>query len=529
VTKIYLDAYPQLSTPGGERYPDAAEAIDRQVREGALIVNYIGHGGERGWTHERVLNTTTIREWDNLQRMPLFMTATCELARFDDPEVESAGEMLVMNPDGGAVGMLTTTRVVFSGSNQELNRAFFDIVFEDTPEAPLLLGDIARITKNDNQVSNSSNKRNFTLLGDVALRLAYPRYEIYLSGLPDTLRALEVVEVRGFVGTASGDTLHDFNGLAYPKVFDKRTQVTTLNNDGGNSPYTYTQFQNVLHRGVSSVEEGVFTFEMAVPKDIDYAYGDGRISCYAVDEAGARDAHGYTEDFTIGGVDEEYVPDDVPPTVKLFMNDSQFRSGGMTNEEPELYAIVEDAGGINAAGSGIGHDIKAVLDSVTEGALVLNNYYTADLNTYTRGVVRYPFEDLEPGRHTLDLVVWDVQNNKGKGHTEFVVADGLETALAEVLAYPNPTTDFVDFRFEHNQACAGGTVRVEIFSATGTRVHVAEAVFDAHGFRSEPLGWDTRTTGGAAVDAGVYVFRLTVHSLEGGRAQYADQIVVLRR
>ena len=126
-----MDAYPQESTPGGERYPDAQLAIDRQVQDGALIVNYIGHGGERGWSHERILNTTTIQNWENLARMPLFMTATCELARFDDPEVDSAGEMMVRNPNGGAIAMLTTTRVVFSGSNQQLNRAFYAIALQD--------------------------------------------------------------------------------------------------------------------------------------------------------------------------------------------------------------------------------------------------------------------------------------------------------------------------------------------------------------------------------------------------------------
>ena len=150
------------------------------------------YGGERGWAHERVLNATTIREWTNAPRLPLFMTATCELARYDDPEVETAGDDMLLNSEGGAVAMLTTTRVVFSGSNQQLNRAFYACAFDDSPERPLRLGDIARRTKNDPQVSNSSNKRNFSLLGDAAMRLAYPELRVVFTEVPDTLRALDV-------------------------------------------------------------------------------------------------------------------------------------------------------------------------------------------------------------------------------------------------------------------------------------------------------------------------------------------------
>ena len=175
IERIFMDAYPQVATPGGERYPEVEEAIDRRVREGALLINYIGHGGERGWAHERVLNTSTIGAWDNLDRMPLFFTATCELARFDDPELETAGEMMVMNPRGGAIAMMTTTRVVYSYANEQLNTAFFAVVFDAPVGERQRLGDILRRTKNHPASGASSNKRNFTLLGDVALQLATPR------------------------------------------------------------------------------------------------------------------------------------------------------------------------------------------------------------------------------------------------------------------------------------------------------------------------------------------------------------------
>ena len=527
INKIYLDAYPQLSTPGGERYPAVETAIDGQVRAGALIMNYIGHGGERGWSHERVLNTTTIQEWDNFYNMPLFMTATCELARFDDPEVESAGEMMVMNPNGGAIAMLTTTRVVFSGSNQQLNRAFYDIALEDSPEMPLRLGDIARVTKNDPQVSNSSNKRNFTLLGDAALRLSYPSFEVFITEIPDTIRALDVVTVSGYVGLPSGDSLLDFEGLVYAKVFDKSSQITTLNNDNGPNPHTFELFRNVLHNGLASVEGGRFEFEFVVPRDIDFTMASGRISCYAVSEN--TDAHGSSEAFTIGGVSDDFIADSTPPEVHLFLNDTLFQNGGITHANPRLIAQIFDAGGINAAGVGIGHDIKVTLDGASDQSLVLNNAYTADLNTYVSGTVVHAFSDLSDGEHQLEMVVWDVQNNKGKALLDFTVHPDLESAIAHVVAYPNPTQDRVSFNFEHNQACQNGLLTLEVFDGGGKLVHQATTAWTTAGFHSATLEWDTRGSAQSnEVQAGVYIFRLTLSTETGGTVQYADQIVVLR-
>ncbi len=527
VTKIYLDAYPQESTPGGERYPDAQIAIDRQVRAGALIVNYIGHGGERGWSHERILNTTTIQNWTNLASMPLFMTATCELARFDDPEVNSAGEMMVRNPNGGAIAMLTTTRVVFSGSNQQLNRAFYATALQDTGSHPLRLGDIVRVTKNDPQVSNSSNKRNFSLLGDPALQLNYPKHSIQVTSLPDTIRALDLVSVEGYVANSIGDTLRDFDGIVHIQLFDKRSQITTLNNDDAPNPHTFQVFRNVLFRGVASVTDGIFAFDFVVPRDIDYSYGPGRISAYAVSDS--SDAHGSNENFVVGGVSTEYVVDETPPVVELFVNDTLFESGGMTDENPWLLARVFDEGGINASGVGIGHDIKATLNDKSDESIVLNEHYTSDLNTYQSGTVRYPFLDLEEGMHTLELVVWDVQNNKGSAKLDFVVASSLEAAIGSVMAYPNPSASGFNFEIEHNVACSDARYVLDVFSVNGTLVHRREAEWHADGFRDNSVRWDMRSdVTGAAVSAGLYIFRLTLESETGTTAQYSDKLVVIR-
>ena len=524
VVKVYPDAYVQTNTPGGERYEDATAEIARRVDEGALIVNYIGHGGERGWAHERILNLETIQAWTNLRRLPVFMTATCELFRFDDPETYSAGEAILFNPQGGGVALLTTTRTVYSSGNQQVNRAFFETALDDAQGR--CLGDIYRDTKNSDQITSHTNSRNFSLMGDPALELAYPSEHVYLTQVPDTMRSLDEVLVRGYVGNIQGDTLTDFDGVVVPTVFDKRASVTTLDNDFSEGPFTYEVFQNILHKGLASVVDGVFEFRFIVPRDLNYDFGPGRISCYALSET--TDAHGYTESFIIGGTSDNPTLDDAGPEVQLYMNDSLFLPGDVVHEDPWLFARIFDDSGINTSGNGIGHDAKAILDGDASRPFVLNEYFVSDLDTYQRGSIRFPFQGLSEGEHHLELKVWDVANNSATAETHFVVASSLDVALEQVLAYPNPALDHVTFRMTGNQACKPATVTLDVFNVQGSRVHEQTFEGEVLGFRDDVMSWDLKPSSGGSVPPGVYVFRVTWENEFGQSAQYADKLVVLR-
>lgn len=535
VVKIYMDAYQQISTPGGQRYPDVEEAIRRRVQNGSLFVNYIGHGGERGFAHERILNINTIQNWTNFNRLPVFVTATCELARYDNPDFKSAGEVLIMNPNGGAVAMLTTTRIVFSGSNQQLNTAFFKVALEDQNIENLSLGFIAMETKNDNNVSNVSNKRNFSLLGSVALRVAYPKVEVYTTELngveinpseQDTVRSLQLVTFKGFVGDENGNKLNDFNGFVYPTVYDKKSQVTTLNNDNAPAPYEFDVWRNAIYRGKASVTNGDFTFSFIVPRDIAFDFGSGRISYYAV--AGNLDGHGHFEDFVIGGALDGAELNNIAPEISVYMNDTTFVFGGLTNENPLLLARVMAVNGVNTVGTGIGHDLKAILDANTNDPIILNDFYEADLDTYQSGSIRYQLNRLSEGVHSISVKVWDVHNNSSESFTEFVVAGSAEMALDHVLNYPNPFTTRTQFMFEHNQACEALDVQVQVFTVSGKMVKTINRTIRTDGFRAEPIEWDGLDDFGDVIAKGVYVYRLKVSAPDGMTAEQFEKLVILR-
>ncbi len=528
VEKLYMDAFKQQVGSGGERYPEGSEAISDRVEKGALMTYFIGHGGELGWAHERILDVSTINRWENPNNLPLFITATCEFARFDDPQRTSGGEYTLLNPTGGGIALLTTTRAVYASPNLTLTTAFtteaFDRPVGDAPR----LGDLMLQTKIRTLDTNSSaalNSRSFALLGDPALRLAYPELNVEVSAVPDTIKALDKVKVTGRVTDAQGNTVEDFNGLVYPAVYDKESQLQTLNNDGV-GPYDYVEWKNLAFKGKATVKNGEFSFEFIVPKDIDRRMDIGRINFYA--DNGRVDANGDFRQFSVGGLSDNPIQDDEGPQIGLFMNDKDFVFGGITNESPDLYAELQDENGINMVGSGIGHDITAVLDKNTSNTIVLNDYYESDVDSYQSGKVRYPFSELEEGKHTLDMKVWDVNNNPSDAYLEFIVANDEALALEHVLNYPNPFTTNTDFYFEHNKPGQNLDVRIEVFTVAGKLVKTIDGQFLSNGFRVGPINWNGRDEYGDVLARGVYMYRVSVRTPVGETVEKFERLVLLK-
>ena len=534
--KIYLDAYQQITTPGGERYPQGTADLRDKVQKGMLVVNYIGHGGEVGWAHERLLDNATIMGWSNKDRLPLFMTATCEFSRWDDPGRTSAGELVLLNPNGGGVALFTTTRLAYSSQNFTLANDFYDYAFRTEDELGRVsrLGDVYRRTKRDIATTQGSlrNHRNFTLLGDPSMRMALPRETIRITsytdtlGVPvDTLKALSTVRISGYVDNGSGQPLTSFNGVVVPVVYDKQQTQATLQNDGGN-PFYFGIRKSVIYRGRASVVNGQFSFTFVVPKDINYQVDRGRVACYA--ESATTNAAGFDNDHLVGSSASNAVLDENGPRIELYMNDERFVRGGITDENPLLFARIFDENGINTVGTSIGHDLLATLNENSDQAIVLNDVYEADLDTYKSGQVRYRFSKLPEGRHTLRLKAWDSFNNSSESTTEFVVAPSAELALAHVLNYPNPFTTSTQFFFEHNRPCTTLDVQLQVFTVSGRLVKSIAQQVTCDGFRGEPMAWDGRDDFGDKLGRGVYVYRLQVASPEGEKAEKFEKLVILR-
>lgn len=533
IDKIYLDAYKQYSTPGGDRYPDVVIDIDRRMEKGALIFNYTGHGGEVGLTEERIVSVPQILAWKNIKNMPLMITATCEFSRFDDPDRTSAGEYCLLNPNGGAIGLMTTVRLAYSDKNETLNRAFYNHAVSPMANGQMpAVGDLYRLTKRD--IGFNPMYMNFVILGDPALKLAYPQQRVYTSTInsqtlaptsSDTLKALSKMTITGFVGDKSGNKLSSYSGVLYPTVFDREIRVLTLANDPGSSVMPFQLQKNIIYRGKAEVKNGNFSFTFLVPKDIANTYGRGKISYYA--HNGVVDATGLYNQVVVGGYNANAIPDNDGPVINLYMNDEKFVAGGLTNENPKIYAVVSDSSGINTLGTGIGHDAVAVLDENSSKPIVLNDYYSADLNTYQKGRIRYPFNQLAEGEHRLSVKVWDVQNNSSTSYTDFVVAQQAELALKHILNYPNPFTTKTKFFIEHNQCCVTLKAVIQIYTVSGKLVKSINQTINNEGFRFDGIEWDGKDDFGDKLARGVYIYRVMVTDNSQKKAEKIEKLVIL--
>lgn len=531
--KIYQDSYTQIVSGGSERYPEARQDLIRSVEAGALVGAYTGHGGEIGLASERVLQVPDIQGWTNADRLALFITITCEFTRYDDPKRVSAGEFGLLNPNGGFIALYSTQRVVYASQQTlDLTRDIFDTLFTRVQGQRITLGDVIRIVKNNN---GSNDKLKFSLFGDPAIPLAVPQLNVVttsINGTPvqsfnDTISALSRVEVRGRIEDLQGQPMNSFNGRVIPVVYDKTVQRQTLVNDGVGGPLPFEEQSSVIYRGSAEVVNGEFSFSFVVPLDISYQFGAGRITYYA--ENGQEDAAGSFEEFIVGGLDTDAPVDEKGPDISLFMNDEQFINGGITNERPFIFALLADSSGINTIGRGIGHDILAIIDNDINNALVLNDYYTADLNSFQSGQVRYRMEDLEEGPHTLKLRAWDVYNNPSETNIDFVVANSEDLALRYVLNYPNPFTTYTEFHFEHNRAGQPLDVLIQIFSASGQIVKTIRREMVPMGNRVTEINWDGLDDYGDPIGRGVYVYKLSVRSrADFSQAEEYQKLVILR-
>lgn len=530
--KLFLDDYEQVSTVQGHKYPEVNQAINDYINNGVLVINWIGHGNEKGWAHESVLTLSMISAWQNTNRYPIFVTATCEFSPWDHHTLVSGGEEVLLNPDGGGIGLFTTTRLAFSSSNASLSYKFYEnLLLKDADGRVYPIGLSAIYAKN--ALVGDTNKRVFSLLGDPALRPSVPTYTAYTTKINgvgvaefnDTIQATSMVTFEGEITDSEGNLATDFNGIIYPTVFDKRMEYSTRGNDGYD-PLNYTAQKNVIFNGQASVTNGKFRFSFIVPIDIAYFYDEGKVSYYAHNSSDTE-AAGYDNSFLIGGSAENNLNDNEGPEIQLFMNNEQFIPGGITDENPLMLAQIADESGINTVGSGIGHDITLTFDENTSNVIVLNKFYESTIDDFTSGDINYPMSELELGPHTVKVKAWDVLNNSGEAVTDFIVANSAELVIDHIFNYPNPFSTSTDFYFDHNQPNQVLDVIIQVFTVSGKHVKTIEDVVMSDGFRSQPIHWDGKDEYGDKIGKGVYVYKIKVRSAEGNVVEEIEKLVIL--
>ncbi|MDR6966308.1 hypothetical protein J2X31_000301 [Flavobacterium arsenatis] len=548
VKKILIDSYLQEAAAGGDRYPKARAEIFESFEKGALVFNYLGHGGEDGLAVERIWERPDGENLNNRYKYPIFITLTCTYSRFDNPYRKTGGEFTYLNPRGGAIAMLTTVRSIGQGEAQVFNPVLSKYLFSYGSNEYVSIGEALRLAKNE----KSTNV--VVCIGDPALMMAIPKPKLILTkvndmpitGPIDDLKSLAYVKLTGQVVDENNNLLTSYMGELAVNIFDKNLNKTTLRNDfvdalvdiipNPNGPGTIKVYANrlpfialgeTIFRGNASVSNGQFEFGFVVPRDIRVPVDNGRISFYAKKTGHFENQTGFNSDIKVGGINENAVADNIAPRVKLYMNDESFVSGGITNESPIFLAFLEDENGMNTA-SGIGHDMVAILDGDENNPYILNDYYETELDDYTRGKLKFPFRNLEKGLHTLTFKGWDVYNNLVTAEIQFIVVGDETLTLTNVLNYPNPFVSYTQFWFTHNRPFEPLDVQVQVMTVTGKVVWTRNQIINTEGFLSREITWDGKDDFGDKIGKGVYIYKLTVKStMTNKRTEKYEKLVIL--
>lgn len=532
VNKIYFDSYKKDVSAGLATYPDVKANIQKQLKNGLLLINYTGHGNTTSWSDEKVLTESDITK-STYTRLPIWITATCDFCRFDAP-VTSAGEQVFLNKASGGIGLFTTTRVAYSDPNFTINDNLVRNLFEKKNGHRLTLGEVMKQTKR--ALGANRYKQGFTLIGDPALKLAYPEYRMQVTAIngrpvtdgPVAFKALQRITVEGEVLDADGTVATGFNGLLNPTVLDSRVAYETLDNNKTGNKFKYTDYSNILFVGNDSVRAGKFSFTFTVPKDISYSNEYGKMNLYASDETNNLEAQGAYLNYRVGGTDDNAEDDSDGPEIRsLYMNDSTFVSGGPVNTTPFFVARLWDKSGVNRSGSSIGHDMMLIVDGDPSLSFNLNSYYELIPGTDGEGIVKYLLPALAPGRHTAEFKVWDIQNNSTTCEFEFEVVEGLKPYLLELTATPSPAREQVEFHLFHNRPESPLTVGIMVYDMMGRLQWKHQETGASELFKSYTVTWDLTNNRGGRLRPGVYIYRAAISSGGSKEATGAKKLIIL--
>lgn len=534
VKRIMWDAYTIVASSTGKSYPDATKLIKQQQEAGALMMNYTGHGATYCLSHEQVLKIADFEEFSS-PRLPIWITASCDIMPFDG-QTDNIGEEALLNKVGGAVAFFGTTRTVYSFYNRRMNMFFTKYVLGSTNGKRNTLGDAVMMSKNslvNTGQDYTANKLQYSLLGDPALKLACPTANASIdsiNGVPTsssnttTIKAGSTVKVKGHV--SSGNTkLSDFNGSMSATVRDCAEKIICKNNQGNDTTFWYIDRPRTLFSGSDSVRNGMFSFTFAVPMDINYSNLSGLINLYAQSKDKTLKANGNCNKFIVGG-SSNTASDSIGPSIFCYLNSSSFTNGSTVNPTPYFYAELNDDDGINATGSSIGHDLELIIDGKTETTYVLNDYYTNDFGSYTRGTIGYSIPTLANGSHKLLFRAWDVLNNSSTSEFTFNVANGVEPNCFNVSCTKNPATTTTTFIITHDRIDTELNVDLQVFDMSG-RLLWEQNETGTPTSNTYSIDWDLTTGNGAHLGTGIYLYRVQISCDGSSYASKAKKLIII--
>ncbi|RKX25540.1 MAG: hypothetical protein DRP45_05685, partial [Candidatus Zixiibacteriota bacterium] len=521
--KVYLWDYPFVN---GQK-PAVNDAIVDAFNDGSLIVNYVGHGNPDVWAHEHVLTRSTdLPRLTNSDRLSLVYAASCAIGFFDDPHREGMAEDFLSMPNGGAIGVISATRLVYSADNARLNQVVDSVLFSSDSLTICEALFVAKLLRQYPGPVIQNNDRAYEFLGDPYLRLALPYLDIEFDTMPDSLVALGQANVSGRIIDGDGQTIvADGNLMVTVYDSDREKVYNRMSNGVIVESIPYGVAGPAIFRGSASISQGGFEFNFISPLDIGYGGHSARVSAYALLDS--IDGIGLIDSITVSQTLVQTTDSTGPEIVYGIVGRSNFVSGDAVSVEETLRVILSDESGINLAG-GLGHGISLVVDRQTEDAVNLTQLFEYQQDDFTTGELVYVLNGLAPGEHLLKVKAWDNANNVSTVEFSLQIISTGGVAMNEVLNYPNPMGDSTTFYFELTQPIQRLSMR--IFTLSGRRIWSSEYYDlspDYYPNDEVQIGWNGKDTDGDRVASGVYIFKATAVPLAGAAVEKFVKVVVM--
>ena len=461
--KVYLDFFPATNSSAGNTYPLANNMVKQMVNNGTLILNYTGHGNYSRLAEEAVITQSEIQQWDNAQKLPLMITASCDFAPFDQPQLSPIGFDAFLKDAKGIIGLVAASRLVFAYNNKEINNEYIQQLL--VPDSNGIYKSVGAALQNAKMASwkkggDHSNAFKFNLMGDPALQLAKPSFTVNLEKInqkvfigKDTLKAGGKYQVAGTV-KSNGNLLSQFEGLLEFTLFDIPKLQKTLANISTSMPVNITIQENILFKGKAAVHNGLFAIDFILPKEVALRQGALRMQFYASNTNADMDALGVYDSLYVNEFSENISTDTIGPQFEhVYINDTlnNYKPNSWINSNSNLYIYLKDSSGIQTSGNSLGHDISLVIDGASQSPIILNNYFTADINTYQSGKVIYALPSLSEGPHQFIIKAWDLIGNSNKDTLNIMVPNSNNLNIRNLSNFPNPFHANTRFSFEVSQ------------------------------------------------------------------------------
>jgi peptidase C25-like protein len=534
--KIYLPEYPVNTVAGGIRKPGVTQEMLSVINSsGTMLLNYTGHGNPRVWSHEEVFDQyLTVPQMINWDKLFFLTAATCDFGRVDLVDRSSGAEDLFLSKLGGAIGVLSATRVVLSGQNSYLNIQFYKELFKrnSATNEYCTLGEVLLKVKMDRY---QTNDRKYFLLGDPLMKILIPEKIVKFHSINDEkcgvdgdtikLKALDHVYVDGAVYHEGTDAIDEsFNGTIIVTMLDSDVLVKITDTDSRKTIHNMLKQGGALNRSAYKVENGRFTADFIIPKDISFETSKGRLLGYAYDESNNY-AKGIDTSFVIDGINVTSIPDDKGPTIEINFDSRTFESGDYVQRNPLLIVDLADENGINTTGLGVGHQISAWIDGSPE-TIDLTPKFETSLEDSRKGTVEKYLYDLKSGVHTIKIRAWDVYNNFSIAEASFRIAGDEEGIIIEnIVSIPNPMLESTTIRFNHN-ITPPFDLRIDIYTLMGHNImtinETVTAPFEVH------IPWDGLDRNGNNVPTGTYPYKIYVRSIDGQQKVTSSAITVIK-